>query len=190
MHDDLDDGPKSELAHAMSVDAPARVPSRLGPEPCWMDGLQACPVFRPTRDEFRDPVAYIESVRAAIAPFGMAKVVPPMLVSTGCVDALRSHKLPVQQQVVRRFVWDDFQKPRQLSYQLRTMSAFAKVADSVLNKAFRTTLAMPANTVEARTPSARHLPSLLADGCLPRARAPHSSRNRAPHACRPSSGVT
>ena len=148
IHDDADDAPKSELAQAPSVDAPARVPSRLGPEPCWMDGLQPCPVFQPTREEFKDPLAYIESVRAAIAPYGMAKVIPPMLVSTGCVDALRSHKLPVQQQVVRRFVWEDFQKPRHNAYQLRTMSAFAKVADSVLNKAFRTTLAMPANTVE------------------------------------------
>jgi histone demethylase JARID1 len=35
------------------------------------------PVFRPTEEEFADPLAYIATLRAAAEPSGMAKIVPP-----------------------------------------------------------------------------------------------------------------
>ena len=35
------------------------------------------PVFHPTLEEFRDPLAYISRIRAAAEPYGIAKVVPP-----------------------------------------------------------------------------------------------------------------
>jgi hypothetical protein len=117
-----------------------------------MSSVRDCPVFNPSCEEFADPIAYTESIREAIGPYGMAKIIPPVLASTGCVDALRSHKVPVQQQLVRSVPWDDLGKLRGCTYQLRTMSAFSKIADSVLNKVFRTTLAMPASAVEVCYP--------------------------------------
>lgn len=35
------------------------------------------PVFRPTAEEFEDPLAYISSIQAAAASSGIAKIVPP-----------------------------------------------------------------------------------------------------------------
>lgn len=44
----------------------------------WMDQLPEAPVFRPTREEFADPLAYISSIRAAAEPWGICKIVPPL----------------------------------------------------------------------------------------------------------------
>ena len=34
------------------------------------------PVFRPTAREFQDPLEYIASIHAVVAPYGIAKIVP------------------------------------------------------------------------------------------------------------------
>jgi hypothetical protein len=39
--------------------------------------LDQAPVLHPTREEFADPLAYIKSQRHAIAPYGIATIVPP-----------------------------------------------------------------------------------------------------------------
>ena len=54
------------------------------------------PVFRPTAEEFRDPLAYIASIRSAAEPFGIAKVVPPASASaaTTVTCALLTRRRP------------------------------------------------------------------------------------------------
>ena len=42
------------------------------------------PVFHPTLEEFRDPLAYISRIRAAAEPYGIAKVVPPAGAARSC----------------------------------------------------------------------------------------------------------
>jgi hypothetical protein len=148
VQDEGDDVVKAEVMYPPSVEALARPPVHTDAKLAWMSSVRECPVFYPSCEEFTNPIAYTESIREAIGPYGMAKIVPPVLASTGCVDALRSHKVPVQQQLVRSEPWDDLGKVRGCTYQLRTMSAFSKIADLVLNKVFRTTLAMPASAVE------------------------------------------
>jgi hypothetical protein len=37
----------------------------------------SAPVFYPTLEEFRDPLAFIAVIRPAAEPYGIAKVVPP-----------------------------------------------------------------------------------------------------------------
>jgi histone demethylase JARID1 len=54
--------------------APRYAPSRAGTR---LFGLEECPVFTPTLDEFSDPLAYIDSIGAIAKPYGMCKIIPP-----------------------------------------------------------------------------------------------------------------
>ena len=40
-------------------------------------GLQDCPAFYPTPEEFRDPMSYIRSISTQAQEYGIAKIVPP-----------------------------------------------------------------------------------------------------------------
>lgn len=40
-------------------------------------GLQDCPIFHPTTDEFKDPMTYIRSISTTAQNYGICKVVPP-----------------------------------------------------------------------------------------------------------------
>ena len=40
-------------------------------------GLQQAPTFRPTEEEFRDPMLYMQKIRAEAGKYGIAKIVPP-----------------------------------------------------------------------------------------------------------------
>ena len=40
-------------------------------------GLPSAPVFRPTEEEFQDPLKYIASIRPLAEPYGICKIVPP-----------------------------------------------------------------------------------------------------------------
>jgi [histone H3]-trimethyl-L-lysine4 demethylase len=59
-----------------SVKTPRRtpVPPRTTPRPF---DLQDCPVFFPTMEEFKDPMAYIRSISPRAINFGLCKIVPP-----------------------------------------------------------------------------------------------------------------
>jgi [histone H3]-trimethyl-L-lysine4 demethylase len=41
-------------------------------------GLSDCPTFRPTPEQFKDPMAYIKSISENAKSYGMCKIVPPL----------------------------------------------------------------------------------------------------------------
>jgi [histone H3]-trimethyl-L-lysine4 demethylase len=53
--------------------APNNEPSKTN----RMFGLQEAPTYRPTTEEFKDPVQYINKIREEASKFGIAKIVPP-----------------------------------------------------------------------------------------------------------------
>lgn len=62
----------------------AREPATTRPRMRWkpakghpQTGIQAAPVFRPTPEQFQDPIAYISKIRPQAEKFGLAHIVPP-----------------------------------------------------------------------------------------------------------------
>ncbi|GJE84541.1 PLU-1-like protein-domain-containing protein [Phanerochaete sordida] len=76
----LRDGPPipvSPLLNLSTVKTPNyhNTPSKPKERPF---GLTDCPTFRPTPEQFKDPMAYIKSIAENAKSYGMCKIVPPM----------------------------------------------------------------------------------------------------------------
>ena len=85
-------GPPASTCHN-----PARAPARppAGPPPArlqacqqatqaaeqedaWMDKVAPAPIYRPSEEQWRDPLAYIRSIQAEAAQFGICIVRAPL----------------------------------------------------------------------------------------------------------------
>lgn len=60
--------------NTVRTEAPRYTPPRDSPR---MFGLEECPTFYPTVEEFADPMEYITSIGPQGRPYGIAKIVPP-----------------------------------------------------------------------------------------------------------------
>lgn len=52
-------------------------PAHHSKRPNRMFGLQEAPEYRPTPEQFRDPVEYISSIKDEAQKFGIVKIIPP-----------------------------------------------------------------------------------------------------------------
>jgi histone demethylase JARID1 len=66
--------PRLELS-SVKTTSPRHLPPRTKPRPF---GLQECPTFYPSTEEFKDPMGYIRSISNEAKDFGICKVVPPV----------------------------------------------------------------------------------------------------------------
>ncbi|KDQ64458.1 hypothetical protein JAAARDRAFT_201792 [Jaapia argillacea MUCL 33604] len=73
------DGPPIPVSPTLDLNSvrtstPRNLPPKGKPRPF---GLEDCPTFHPSPEEFRDPMAYIRSVSDIAKHYGMCKIVPP-----------------------------------------------------------------------------------------------------------------
>jgi len=60
---------------SVKTSSPRTQPMRSKPRPF---GLEDCPVFSPTSDEFKDPMAYIRTISEKAKNYGICKIIPPV----------------------------------------------------------------------------------------------------------------
>lgn len=129
----------------------------------WLHCVDEAPVFRPTAQEFEDPMAYIQSISAEASNFGICKIVPPFFASTSCFKALKCNtkartdkskeafKFGTRQQVIRDVPWDDFDRTRfWTAPQPRSLTKFSEMADSIATKTFQTNVLLPSRRTEVQ----------------------------------------
>lgn len=76
----LRDGPPIRVSTALDMSSvktpnPRNIPSKPKERPF---GLTDCPTFRPTPEQFKDPMAYIKSISENAKSYGMCKIIPPL----------------------------------------------------------------------------------------------------------------
>lgn len=76
----LRDGPPIPVSPLLDLSSvktpnPRNAPSRPKERPF---GLTDCPTFRPTPEQFKDPMAYIKSISENAKSYGMCKIIPPL----------------------------------------------------------------------------------------------------------------
>ena len=74
-----DPGPPITISPVLDMDSvkttsPRNPPPRKHPRPF---GLESCPTYYPTAEEFKDPLGYIRSVSDHAKNYGICKIVPP-----------------------------------------------------------------------------------------------------------------
>lgn len=59
---------------------------------CWIDNIPSCPVFSPTKEEFEDPLAYIQSIAPVASKYGICKIISPLVASVTAGMVLMKEK--------------------------------------------------------------------------------------------------
>ncbi|KAJ1450474.1 JmjC domain, hydroxylase-domain-containing protein [Pelagophyceae sp. CCMP2097] len=116
------------------------------------------PTFRPTALEFLDPLAYIESIRAAAEPFGICKIVPPEGWAPPCkVDGQSQKRFPTKKQRV-----DTLQESRPFADGRQfTLMEYQQMADKFLADWLKPPA--PDAPAAAEAPAAADMPAGAAD---------------------------
>jgi histone demethylase JARID1 len=71
-------GPRLDMNTVRTPSRIRRTPaSPQAPQKQRPFGLQDCPAFYPTPEEFKDPMSYIRTIAPQAREFGIAKIVPP-----------------------------------------------------------------------------------------------------------------
>ncbi|GIL70386.1 hypothetical protein Vretifemale_988, partial [Volvox reticuliferus] len=72
--------------------------------------IPSAPTFRPTEDEWEQPLRYLASIRQLAEPYGICKIIPPKGLEPPCALGLSQLKFPTRKQKVHELYHRDFQQ--------------------------------------------------------------------------------
>ncbi|KAH7659085.1 Clavaminate synthase-like protein [Dioscorea alata] len=119
----------------------------------WIDKIPECPVFSPTKDEFEDPLTYLQRIAPVASKYGICKVVSPISASVPAGVVLMKEKLgfkfTTRVQPLRLAEWvEDDRATFFMSGRKYTFRDFEKMANKVFSRRFSSAGCLPARYLE------------------------------------------
>eukprot|EP00897_Mesotaenium_endlicherianum_P010241 jgi/Mesen1/9245/ME000006S09244 len=120
----------------------------------WVPLVKPCPVYYPTVEEFKDPLAYISLIQPEASKYGICKIIPPVSASVAASTVLtkeRHLRFATRVQALRLNYWDSRdQASFRISNRTYTLPEYEKLANQFAMKQFKTTAHMSERHVEVR----------------------------------------
>ncbi|KAJ0989923.1 hypothetical protein J5N97_008279 [Dioscorea zingiberensis] len=119
----------------------------------WIDKIPDCPVFTPTKDEFEDPLTYLQRIAPVASKYGICKVVSPISASVPAGVVLMKEKLgfkfSTRVQPLRLAEWaEDDRVTFFMSGRKYTFRDFEKMANKVFARRYSSAGCLPARYLE------------------------------------------
>ncbi|OEL35352.1 Lysine-specific demethylase JMJ706, partial [Dichanthelium oligosanthes] len=119
----------------------------------WIDKIPECPVYCPTREEFEDPIAYIQKISPEAAKYGICKIVAPVSASVPAGVVLMKEQLNfkfmTRVQPLRLAEWaEDDTVTFFMSGRKYTFRDYERMANKVFSKKYSSASCLPARFVE------------------------------------------
>lgn len=120
---------------------------------CWIDNIPSCPVFSPTKEEFEDPLAYIQSIAPVASKYGICKIISPLVASVTAGMVLMKEKpgfrFTTRVQPLRLANWDSEDRVTFLmSGRHYSFRDYERIANKIFTKKFSSSGNLPAKFVE------------------------------------------
>ncbi|KQJ97939.1 lysine-specific demethylase JMJ706 isoform X2 [Brachypodium distachyon] len=119
----------------------------------WIDKIPECPVYCPTKEEFEDPIAYIQKISPEAAKYGICKIVAPVSASVPAGVVLMKEqpgfKFMTRVQPLRLAEWaEDDTVTFFMSGRKYTFRDYERMANKVFSKKYSSSSCLPAKYVE------------------------------------------
>ncbi|EMS65270.1 Lysine-specific demethylase 5A [Triticum urartu] len=119
----------------------------------WIDNIPECPVYCPTKEEFEDPIAYIQKISPVASKYGICKIVAPVSASVPAGVVLMKEqpgfKFMTRVQPLRLAEWaEDDTVTFFMSGRKYTFRDYERMANKVFSKKYSSASCLPARYVE------------------------------------------
>lgn len=119
----------------------------------WTENIPECPVYCPTKDEFDDPLVYLQKIAPEASRYGMIKIVSPLTASVPAGVVLMKEKagfkFTTRVQPLRLAEWDTDDKVTFfMSGRNYTFRDFEKMANKVFARRYYSASCLPATYME------------------------------------------
>ncbi|XP_076922003.1 lysine-specific demethylase JMJ13-like [Bidens hawaiensis] len=119
----------------------------------WTEKIPECPVYFPSKEEFEDPLAYLQRIAPEASKYGICKIVSPLSASVPAGMVLMKEKagfrFTTRVQPLRLAEWNDDDKVTFfLSGRNYTFREYEKMANKVYARRYYSSGCLPANYME------------------------------------------
>ncbi|KAM3270869.1 lysine-specific demethylase isoform X1 [Capsicum chacoense] len=122
-------------------------------DPDWTDKIPECPVYYPSKEEFEDPLVYLQKIAPEASKYGICKIVSPITASVPAGVVLMKEKVgfkfTTRVQPLRLAEWDTDDKVTYfMSGRNYTFRDFEKMANSVYARRYCSAGCLPPTYME------------------------------------------